>query len=349
MDRSIFAQRIKNARVMQGISMDELCNRMNAIVSKQSISKYESGKMLPNSSVLLELAKALNVSTDYFFRSGIRLENVEFRKKSSLGRKKEAQITEIVRDHLERYILIEQIVSMNVPFNNPIKDIVIQNHGDIETAVRELRKSWWIGLDSLPNLTELLEDKGIKIIEIEADDKFDGLSANVNNGTIPVIVVNRQWPVERKRFTCMHELGHLLLHLPSDLEEKAKENYCHYFANAMLLPVDAFLREIGQKRRQLLMSELIPIKEYFGISISAILKRARDLEVISSSYYQSFYIRFISKNRKEIGLGSYIGRESSNRFMQLLYRATSEELISMSRAAEIANMKLADYREAYLA
>ena len=147
----------------------------------------------------------------------------------------------------------------------------------------------------------------------------------------------------------MHELGHLLLQLPEELDEKGKEKYCHYFANAMLLPVDAFLREIGRKRRQLFMSELIPIKEYFGISVSAILKRARDLDVITDSCYQSFYIRFISKNRKESGLGEYLGRESSNRFMQLLYRATSEELISMSRAAEIANMKLADYREAYLA
>ncbi|MCR4964886.1 MAG: XRE family transcriptional regulator [Bacteroidales bacterium] len=344
----IFSQRLKNARVMQGLSMDGLCDKMNGIVSKQAISKYERGEMMPNSSVLLALSKALNVSADYFFRTGVRLENVEFRKKASLSKKKEAQITEIVRDHLERYILIEEIVSMNTPFSNPIRNSAISNFNDIEIAVRELRKAWWIGLDSLPNITELLEDKGIKIIEIEADDKFDGLSANVNKGTIPVVVINKQWPVERKRFTCMHELGHLLLQLPSDLDEKAKENYCHYFANAMLLPCDAFLREIGPKRRHLSTSELIPIKEYFGISISAILKRARDLEVISESYYKSFYIRVLSKNRKEIGLGNYLGRESSNRFMQLLYRATSEELISMSRAAEIANMTLSDYREAYL-
>ena len=334
---------------MHGLSMDELCDKMNGIVSKQSISKYETGKMIPTSSVLLALSKALGVSADYFFRSGIRLENVEFRKKSSLGKKKEAQITEIVRDRLERYILIEQIVSMNVPFSNPIQNIEINDVKAIETAVRELRKAWWIGLDSLPNIMELLEDKGIKVIEIEGNDKFDGLSANVNNGTIPVIVINRQWPVERKRFTCMHELGHLLLQLPVGLDEKEKEHFCHYFANAMLLPADAFLREIGLKRRHLSLSELVPIKEYFGISVSAILKRARDLEVISDAYYQYFYIRFLSKNRKENGLGNYPGRESSNRFMQLLYRATSEELISMSRAAELANMKLADYREAYMA
>jgi len=76
--------------------------------------------------------------------------------------------------------------------------------------------------------------------------------------------------------------------------------------------------------------------------------RARDLEIISDAYYKSFFIRYLSKNRKEDVLGSYLGRESTNRFMQLLYRATSEELITMSRAAEIANMKLADYRETYL-
>lgn len=344
----LFAQRLKNARVMRGLSMDELCEKMNAIISKQSISKYESGKMLPNSSVLLALSKALDVSTDYFFRCGICLEKVEFRKKSSLGKKRETQITEIVRDHLERYILIEQIVSMNIPFSNPIHNYRINAVDDIETAVRELRKSWWIGMDSLPNIMELLEDKGIKIIEIEANDKFDGLSANVNGGTIPVIVVNKQWPIERKRFTCMHELGHLLLNLPPELDEKSKEKYCHYFANAMLLPAEAFLREIGSKRRHLSMSELIPIKEYFGISISAILKRAYDLEVITDTCYKTFYISFLSKNRNERGLGNYHGSETSNRFMQLLYRATSEELISMSRAAEIANMKLADYREAYM-
>lgn len=345
----LFSQRLKNARIMQGLSMDELCNRMSGIISKQSISKYENGKMIPSSSVLLVLSKALNLPVDYFFRGGIYLENVEFRKKSSLSKKQESQITEIVRDHLERYILIEQIVSANVPFINPIQNYDINNYEAIEMAVRELRKSWWIGMDSLPNILELLEDKGIKIIEIDTDDKFDGLSANVNNGAIPVIVVNKQWPVERKRFTCMHELGHLLLQLPHDLEEKEKEKFCHYFANAMLLPTDAFLREIGIKRRFLSMSELISIKEYFGISISAILKRACDLKVISDSYYKSFFIRFLSKNRKEIGLGNYYGQESSTRFMQLIYRATSEELISMSRAAEIANMKLADYRELYLA
>ncbi len=68
-DVQIFAQRLRQARILRKISMDQLVALIGGLVSKQSISKYESAKMLPNSSVLIALATALNVDVDYFFRS----------------------------------------------------------------------------------------------------------------------------------------------------------------------------------------------------------------------------------------------------------------------------------------
>ena len=62
----VFSQRLRSARIMRGFSMDELCETMGASVSKQAISKYEKGKMLPNSTVLIQLANVLCVSIDYF-------------------------------------------------------------------------------------------------------------------------------------------------------------------------------------------------------------------------------------------------------------------------------------------
>ncbi len=41
----------------------------------------------------------------------------------------------------------------------------------------------------------------------------------------------------------------------------------------------------------------------------------------------------------------YNGQEQSRRFKQLLFRALGEELISMSKAAALSNMKLAEFRE----
>ena len=95
----VFSQRLRSARIMRGFSMDELCETMGASVSKQAISKYEKGKMLPNSTVLIQLANVLCVSIDYFFKPfEIQLEGIEFRKKSKLSVKQQNQIEEKVLD-----------------------------------------------------------------------------------------------------------------------------------------------------------------------------------------------------------------------------------------------------------
>ena len=64
----IFAQRLKQARILKKISMDQLVQRIGCIVSKQAISKYESAKMKPTSTILIALATALEVDVEYFLR-----------------------------------------------------------------------------------------------------------------------------------------------------------------------------------------------------------------------------------------------------------------------------------------
>ena len=79
--KQIFSQRLKSARLMNGLSMDSLCEKINNIVSKQSISKYEKGIMMPESTILIALSKALNVNVDFFFRPYyVTVEDIEFRK-----------------------------------------------------------------------------------------------------------------------------------------------------------------------------------------------------------------------------------------------------------------------------
>jgi hypothetical protein len=52
--------------------------------------------------------------------------------------------------------------------------------------------------------------------------------------------------------------------------------------------------------------------------------------------------------KKEIELGDYKGIERSDRFSQLVYRAAAEEVISLSKAANMFNQKLADFREQFM-
>jgi hypothetical protein len=84
------------------------------------------------------------------------------------------------------------------------------------------------------------------------------------------------------------------------------------------------------------------------MSIQAIMARAYALELIPKYSYIRFN-QWISNNKTEEGLGEYVGIEESKRFNQLLYRAASEEIISMSKAANLSNQKLAQFRRNFVA
>lgn len=344
--------RIKSARLLAGLSLRELANALDGIVSHNAISKYEKGEMMPDSKVLIALSKALDVKTDYFLRpQTVEISNIEFRKKSSLTVKKTNSIKENIKDNIERYIELETFLNFENSFVNPIKDVVIENSKDVENAVEQLLHQWDLGINALPNIIEILEDKDIKVVEIDADEKFDGLSGWANNA-IPVIVINKNFTVERKRFTALHELGHLLLSINSeDFTHKEIEGFCHQFAGAMLLPQETLFNELGRKRNSISINELIYIKESYGISLQAIMARAKGLGIITNDQYIRFriWVNSNENHKKEIGFGDYKGVEHSSRFKQLLYRATAEEIISMSKAASLSNIKLAQFRDEFMA
>lgn len=346
--KAVFAKRLKSARILAAISQDELVARIDGLVTKNAISKYERGEMMPNDKVLVALAKALEVKPEYFYREfKVEIENVEFRKKSKLSSKSVSAIREKVVETVERYLELEQFIGIQPDFKNPLANLDIVEGQSIEIAVNHLLIEWNLGLNALPNVIEMLEDRGIKVIEIDAPEAFDGFSGWADH-KIPIIVLNKNFSIERKRLTALHELGHLLLNFSEGLQHREIERMCFRFAAAMLIPEETFKVELGERRNHISIPELVSIKESYGISIQAIMARAKDLGIISEHLFIGFRKR-ISRDKTEDGLGSYIGKEISTRFNQLLYRAVSEEVISMSKAANLANQKLAVFRKAFIA
>ena len=179
-DLSIFSARLKNARVMKGLSMDELCSAMGNVVSKMAISKYENGQLAPNSRVIIALSKALGLPIDYFFRPfTVQVDSVRFRKKSTLPQKKENCLRETIADLMERYINIEEICSAATEKQH-IPQIKANSAEEVKMAAAIVRKEWRLGLAGIVNVIDLLENHGIKVIEIDAPESFDGMSSLVN-------------------------------------------------------------------------------------------------------------------------------------------------------------------------
>lgn len=346
--KEIFSKRLKSARTLAAVSQDQLVEKMGNIVSKNAISKYEKGQMMADSTILLALSKALNVKPDYFFRPfTVEIENVEFRKKQKLSVKALNAIKQTATDVVERYIEVEQFLNIASTFTNPIADLQITDIKSIDKAAIQVRNKWKLGMNALPNVIDLLEDNEIKVIEVDAPDEFDGFSGWAD-GKIPIIVINKNYVVERKRLTTLHELGHLILKLHPALPEKEKERLCFQFAGAMLMPEPTFKAEVGNIRSHFSQPELIAIKENYGISIQAIMARAKDLGIITKPQFIKFRM-WIARNRTEAGLGAFKGMEQAIRFKQLIYRAAAEEVISLSKAANLSNQKLAEFRKEFIA
>ncbi len=63
MNKQTFGQRLKEVRYDKKITQIALAEKLN--VDKSTIAKYETDKIEPSISMLIELAKFFDVSTDY--------------------------------------------------------------------------------------------------------------------------------------------------------------------------------------------------------------------------------------------------------------------------------------------
>jgi len=338
---SLFGQRLKSARIMAKLSMDKLTAKIDNIVSKQSISKYENGIMLPNNSkIVISIAQALHVPVDYFYKNNeISLSEINFRKKASLGKKETESIRQRVKDYLERYFEIEELLNIDNNFENPLKECnITYDPESIEKAALKVRKAWEIGeKSSITSVVNLFEKNNIKIIELDVPEGFEGLSGYVNGK--PFIVINKDVPNDRKRFTALHELAHLILYFKKDAH--INEKICHAFAGAFLI-TKKVLEELLGNRNKILLTELITIKEQYGISIQAIMAREFFLGFISDYNYTNFNIYFNKMRYRKKEPGDYCVKEYSDRFMQLIYHAVAERVISISKASSLARKSISE-------
>lgn len=345
--KKIFSERFKSARLMKGFSLQDLANALDNQLSRQALHRYEKGEVIPDNDKINLLSKALDVNPDYFFRSTkVELGEIEYRKLSKMPQKEASIIKEKTKEYLSRYLELEEILGLDIEFENPLKNFgLITSYDQVNEAANQLRKDWDLGKGAIFNVVELLEDKNIKVVKLDVNEDFDGLQTFVN-GTIPVVTYNvkKTNKPDRIRLTLLHELAHLLLTF-GDISEKQKETLCFQFAGAMLLPEETIKAELGEHRNKLSINELGNIKKQYGISMQAIVMRAKDCRIINEHYTKQFFFMIKQMSWKVDEPIEYSGAEESNRFEQLLFRALVEDQISMSKAASLNKQTLADFRK----
>ena len=282
-----FHERITQARELAGLSKTELADKLQVTVA--AVSQWENGSKKPTAENLFSISCALKVPMPMLMNA-IPTElsvrgPVSFRARAAAktaARKRQAQrLAELVS---ELYIWLEKWVSFPVPSLPDVSGL------QPEKAAAQCRKAWGLGDRPITKLGELLESKGIRICAAAFGDvRFDAYSCIISGRPFQFLGIEKQ-DRARSRFDAAHELGHLIMHQHySDDEMEANkellEGEADAFSSAFLLPAETFSREVVDTR----LEGFKMLKPKWGVSIQAMVRRARDLNLITQETYERHY------------------------------------------------------------
>ena len=317
MTNESFSIRLREARQMMGLSMDKLVERTNGAITKQSISRYEKGIMRPKRDALQAIAKALNISEEYFEGTNLKIDMPMLRTTSN-GKLSEEELQALeakLSFWAEQYLAKEKEAGFPTRFKNPVKGTKVSTLEDAIHAADLLREKWHCGDGPIASILRLLERKGIMILAANLPEYVFGMSTWADKKH-PLIVLDmrpEKSTIERLRFTAAHELAHLLLAFPVNAELDI-EKRCNKFAGFFLFTKQALIEEMGSEKRDVLtLEEMIDLREVYGISIAAQVHAAWDIRMISREHYDWWFDEKIKKNRLEVGWGEYIFPETIGR------------------------------------
>lgn len=283
-------RRLTLARHLAGWHKTDLAAAIG--MSPTAVGAWESGAKRPTAATVAQLAMVLKVDPGFFVVRhddlGAANANSHFRSLRST--------TQIARDqadaygrlaidiagNLERHVEFPQV---DVP-SFSVKSVDAQDNSPVEAA-RFVRRQWELGDGPLGNLVRLLENHGVMVVfspqQTAAVDAYSFWTS-----LRPVVVLNPgKRDYYRQRFDVAHELGHLVMHRDTEPGGRLVEEQAHRFAAELLTPENGILDLLPTTMGGHVWVNLAKLKEQWGVSIQALLFRARRLGRLSDISYRN--------------------------------------------------------------
>lgn len=277
-------QELALARRFRGMRKNELARAVG--VTPAALSQYELGHSRPSPAVLAKLAFALGVPVKFLvqghavpvtptaahFRSLRATTHLERDQAIAFG-----QLAWRLTTGIERYLELPacRLPQLTLPAD-PADGITV--------AAGQARTMMGIASGPVPHVTRLLEAHGTVVMQLSPMTLRVDAFSHWYDGR-PFVLLNPAKPDKaRARFDAAHELGHLVLHHDAEPGNRIVENQAHDFAAEFLAPCDEIADELP---RRLAWDVLHQLKRRWGISLKALLYRARKLGVIGESAYRT--------------------------------------------------------------
>ena len=274
----INGERVVQAREFMGMTQTALADLL--FVDQTLIAHIERGTRLPSAELLSTLAEILGFPEGFFRqRDGLLMPkgSLLFRSKAVVGRRAIAaqyQHSRLAVEFAVRLAHYAELLPVNLPqVCDPIE------------AARAVRANLGLGSSPFPHVLRGIETLGVLVVPLTRGAECDGFATWAGNQSdLPVISIASGLPFDRHRLTAAHELGHIILHKGLKAASKEHEEEAYAFAAELLLPADAIVQELSTEKVSLFL--LAALKAKWKVSMQAIARRARELQVISDRQYR---------------------------------------------------------------
>jgi Zn-dependent peptidase ImmA (M78 family)/transcriptional regulator with XRE-family HTH domain len=309
--RAFDPARLTQARVLAELTKGELADKLD--VSAAAVGQYESGATKPRPELLPELSHILKVPVEFFAagRPLGRLDaaNAHFRSLRSTRAKDRAKAATHAEQLWELTYALEKRVRL------PELDLPAVPEGAAPAqAAQTLRKAWSIGRGPVPHLVATMESRGIVVSLIpmtnESVGRVSAYSTDALGRPLVIVTPERARSIYRYRFTCAHELGHLLLHASPLPGDRQQEREADEFAAEFLTP-EAEIQPLLP--RIMRIAALERLSADWGVSVESLVRRMGELRVVSDLSVRRAYQRLnsMAEFRRDEPIHSYKGEVPS--------------------------------------
>jgi Zn-dependent peptidase ImmA (M78 family)/DNA-binding XRE family transcriptional regulator len=297
------------ARVRAHLTIERLARKLQ--VKPDLVASWEAGDAKPSFPQAERLAKKLYIPFAYLFLSAPPNDQIpltDFRTNGHRSLEPSADLIDLINDVLLKQTWYREFLQSegrdelpfvdSFSFDDPPDEIAkdIATRIGITDAFRESCNSWD---NFLVRLIERVQDNRILVMRsgTVAGNTHRAISPKVFRGfaisdnLAPLIFVNAADFRAAQTFTVAHELGHIWLGdtgiSNEDLAEpdpSTRERHCDAIAAELLAPKRSFLAQWDRRG-----DKIGALAQYFRVSSLVILRRARDLNLITQSEFDEHF------------------------------------------------------------
>lgn len=336
---NMISARLKLARLSNGLSLQDLSDILIETgdpITRAGLSKYETGKVIPNNSILEKIARIMDLDISFFYKEGFPDYQIKPTRPFEHNAKSTAEFDAFLQITLEQHFEIDKLLNCQTEVHLPDPFTVTPDDDPVVCDFAQtLRNLWEIPSCPISSVVELLEDQGFYVFRIPDNFNIPCVSGYVVGENKAFIGFTPNEFIDDIRFMLLKELACFFI---INDDEDVLAHMMRIFARAFLIPKKPLISDIGPDYTEPTFWELTLLKQKYGMSKVEIRRRLRDIGLLTldPALESLRKKKYISTRRKlDSSRDTLYFSESPFSFKMKVLLAYKKRLISRSVAASL--------------